>query len=368
MKSFNRTLTEKIIKSLCNDYQMHKDNWFVEENYFIREEKKPDSLKERIIKRRLSRYYSPNYAIDNVLNTLLEKGQDIAYYEYLFHKLNDEYSKNILIEVVTYRILGAKYTKLSIENERYLNYHKEILNSKKETDIIELKTSNISLNKYDFEFDKHRLSCYLNTMGIVTIFKSEQYRYKPKNIQVNDGDVVIDGGGCWGDTALYFANKAKSTTVYTFEFTPSNIEVMNKNIALNGAKNIKIIPRAILGVSNENYYLVDKGASSYFTKEKTNEAVQIQTITIDDFTKQENVSTVNFIKLDIEGSELSALKGSVETIKQWKPTLAIAVYHNPVDFKEITQFLADLNLGYKFYLDHFTPSIAETILFAIVED
>ena len=285
MNVFNRKLKETIIKSLCNDYQIHMDNWFIDEDYYIRDEKKVIILKDRIIKKRLSKYYSPNYAIDNLLNVLTEKKKDLDYYEYLYNNLNDEYSKNILIEVVTFRILGAKYIRLSIENGQYLDYHKEILNSKKPTDVIELKTSNIKLNKYDFQFENHKISCYLDTMGIVTIFKSEQYFYKPKKIKINDGDVVIDGGGCWGDTAIYFANKAKETIVYTFEFTPSNIEVMNKNIALNGAENIKIIPKAILNVSNEKYYLVDKGASSYFTKEKTSDALQIETITIDDFSK-----------------------------------------------------------------------------------
>ncbi len=368
MERFEEKIKKNILKSLSNDYQLHKDNWFVHENYFIREIKKTNNLKDRIIKSRLSKYYSPNYAIDNILNTLLEKRKDISFYEYLYNNLNDDYSKNILIDVVSFRLLGAKYIRLAIENEQYLDYHKEILNSKKQTETIELKTSDIELNKYTFSFEKNNISCFLDTMGIVTIFKAEQYCYKPKKIQVKDGDVIIDGGGCWGDTAIYFANKAKETTVYTFEFTPSNINVMEKNIALNKAHNIKIIPKAIFDVSNEVYYLVDKGASSYFTKEKTTDATQIQTITIDDFTKQENVSKINFIKLDIEGSELNALKGSVETIKKWRPTLAIAVYHNPIDFQELIQFISELDLGYKFYLDHFTPSIAETIVFATVED
>lgn len=368
MDGFEERLRENIMKSLFNDYQLHKDNWFLHEDYFIREKKNPNNFKDRIIKRRLSKYYSPNYVIDNVLSTLLEKRNDISFYNYLYDHLNDEYSKSILIDLVSLRILGAKYIRLTIENEQYLNYHKDALSSIIPSETILLKTSNIKLQKYEFSFEKQRIKCFLDTMGVVSIFKAEQYCYNPKKIQVKDGDVVIDGGGCWGDTALYFANKAKETTVYTFEFTPSNIKVMEKNIALNNAKNIRIIPKAIFDVSNEEYFLVDKGASSFFTKEKTTDAIQIQTITIDDFTKQENVSKINFIKLDIEGAELNALKGSVETIKKWRPTLAIAVYHNPIDFKELVQFISELNLGYKFYLDHFTPSIAETIVFATIED
>ena len=40
MTIFNSKLTEKIIESLSNDYQIHLDNWFVKDDYYIRAEKK----------------------------------------------------------------------------------------------------------------------------------------------------------------------------------------------------------------------------------------------------------------------------------------------------------------------------------------
>jgi FkbM family methyltransferase len=201
-------------------------------------------------------------------------------------------------------------------------------------------------------------------MGIVTIFKMQQYAYPLANIEVEDNDVVIDGGACWGDTALYFANKAKNTKVYAFEFVPSNIELFNKNIVLNNNQNIRLIKLALSGESGKSYHLIDAGPSSTFSEKETNSSMIIYTISIDDFVEEYKVMKIDFIKLDIEGAELETLKGAINTIKRFKPKLAIALYHNPVDFYEIPDFIKKLDLRYKLYLDHFTPNIAETILFA----
>jgi hypothetical protein len=59
-----------------------------------------------------------------------------------------------------------------------------------------------------------------------------------------------------------------------------------------------------------------------------------------------------FIKMDIEGSEMEALKGAASTIKNRKPCLAISVYHKPEGIVTIPAFLQNLVPEYKFYLRH----------------
>ena len=87
---------------------------------------------------------------------------------------------------------------------------------------------------------------------------------------------------------------------------------------------------------------------------------------IDDFVKENEIESVGFIKMDIEGAELSALSGAIETIRKHKPKLAIALYHSVNDFVEIPKFIDDLNLGYNFHLGHYTIHSEETILFASI--
>lgn len=79
---------------------------------------------------------------------------------------------------------------------------------------------------------------------------------------------------------------------------------------------------------------------------------------------KKNISKVNFIKLDVEGSELKALIGAKNIIQAFKPKLAISIYHKNEDFYEIPLYLDALALGYEFYIDHFTIHREETVLFA----
>ncbi|MCM1537617.1 MAG: FkbM family methyltransferase [bacterium] len=59
---------------------------------------------------------------------------------------------------------------------------------------------------------------------------------------------------------------------------------------------------------------------------------------------------VTLIKMDIEGAELSVLKGGRELLSTKKPVLAICVYHKPEDLVEIPQFIHSCCPEYRLYL------------------
>lgn len=87
------------------------------------------------------------------------------------------------------------------------------------------------------------------------------------------------------------------------------------------------------------------------------------TTTIDQLVSEQQIDRVDFIKMDIEGAELNALKGAEAVIRKFKPTLAIALYHRVEDFYQIPGWINNLGLGYHFYIGHYTIHQEETILF-----
>ena len=71
--------------------------------------------------------------------------------------------------------------------------------------------------------------------------------------------------------------------------------------------------------------------------------------------------------MDIEGSEKEALKGARNTIKKYKPKLAICLYHKPEDIITLPQYILELAPEYKFKIRHYTTFAYDTILYAYVE-
>lgn len=87
----------------------------------------------------------------------------------------------------------------------------------------------------------------------------------------------------------------------------------------------------------------------------------VKTIVLDKFLEKERIT---FIKMDIEGFEMRALKGAANIIKEQKPKLAISIYHKPGDFVEIPALLLKLRPDYQFYIRHYSLLLNETVLYA----
>jgi FkbM family methyltransferase len=97
-------------------------------------------------------------------------------------------------------------------------------------------------------------------------------------------------------------------------------------------------------------------------EETEGEKIALRTI---DSVSEELKLTPTLIKMDIEGAELSALKGAEQTIRTAKPKLAVCIYHKDEDLIEIPQYLHSLNPDYKMYVRHFDCSPCELVLFCM---
>jgi hypothetical protein len=81
--------------------------------------------------------------------------------------------------------------------------------------------------------------------------------------------------------------------------------------------------------------------------------------------EEENLENIGLIKLDVEGNELSSIKGAKKCIKKNKPILLISLYHTAKDFFEIKPMIEQMGLGYKFRIRKVTDeAIKEIVLIA----
>ena len=268
-----------------------------------------------------------------------------------------------------------KKVKLPLNDGTYWEYFQKVKSLMNNNDVIDPKFMHFILKRFNLNPIGYDIDFYFTETGVVTDFMIEQYAYKHINeptIQAMSGDVVLDVGGCWGDTALYFAHKVGDTgKVYSFEFIPNNLKIFKLNTSLNSGleKRITLAEYPVSEISGQMIYYLDNGpGSSISDKPFDKQTGSITTISIDDFVTINNITKLDFIKMDIEGAEPLALKGAINTIKKFKPKLAIAIYHSLDDLVNIPKWLNNTDLGYEFYIGHYKIHQEETILFAKVPD
>lgn len=185
---------------------------------------------------------------------------------------------------------------------------------------------------------------YLANM-LMTTYIANQYQYDDL-VKVDKGDIFIDGGACFGDTALWaYHHGAKE--VYSFEPSPYNFNILKDNIKANERDVEKCFN---LAVGNEKCSIPFAAApgmagASHATK---NGNIMVDCVRIDDFVKEHNIKPT-FLKLDIEGFEMGALNGAIDVITKYKPKLTICLYHKISDMWEIPLFIHSLVADYKFY-------------------
>lgn len=286
-----------------------------------------------------------------------------------FHEaLHDEPSRRLLLDLLRFRILGSRYVRLPLNNRAFWETRARL-----ERDLlVRARTANCGgwdLNEYRLDDAHGGIDLQTTPLGLLCTFFLEQYAYRKVDppIRADKGETVVDAGGCFGDTALYFAHRVgTSGSVYCFEFAAGNLEILRQNLALNPAlaARIRIVEQPAWSSSGEHLRFQVSGPTTRLGPEADLPSETFETLSIDDLVAREGIKRVGLIKMDIEGAELAALQGAERTIRSHRPKLAVAVYHNEDDFTRIPAYLQGLGLGYEFFLDHFTIFGEETVLFA----
>lgn len=154
----------------------------------------------------------------------------------------------------------------------------------------------------------------------------------------NDRRSIVHAGANVGSYALKFAEHFKN--VYAFEPEETNFKCLSLNTA--DTPNISIFNSALgetsLSISLNN--LEPNNCGTFYVFSNGN----IPMVSIDSL----NLPDVDCIHLDIEGFELFALKGAINTIEKFSPTIVVEWLEHGKNYgvsnQDITNFL--INLGY----------------------
>lgn len=174
----------------------------------------------------------------------------------------------------------------------------------------------------------------------------------------------IDCGSYVGDTLMsLFSNVGNVEAIAAFEPGMQNFHRLIDNYAKEIKEHVKEIvffPCGVAGVTELRGFSFAGGSSSI----NNTSSDMVQCVALDDVLP--NFSPT-FIKMDIEGMEYEALLGAKKIIGEYKPDLAISVYHCVEHFYTIINLINEWNYGYRFYMRTHSSCCMETILYAVCE-
>ncbi len=195
---------------------------------------------------------------------------------------------------------------------------------------------------------------------------------RPVNEQYFDFDLVpkdafcrfLDAGAYVGDTCeslLVHLGLDSLQQYWGFEPDYENFGVLQSACSKLPVPS-NIFPLA-LGLENQVVNFQSDGKASSSVGQGESKIVQLKGDHF--FSKMKSIDAPTFMKFDIEGVELEALKGLEETIVSFRPRLAISVYHKPEDFLEIPEYIDSLGLGYSLHLRSYAYNNFDTVLYAV---
>lgn len=177
-------------------------------------------------------------------------------------------------------------------------------------------------------------------------------------------EVFVDCGCFDASTAFRFAGwcgEKGYDKIWCFEPDKASYEICKEACA--HLKDCQVYPYGISDKTGTVSFESDGKESSRIISQYDRETGNtIETISLDKFLQGERVT---FIKMDIEGAELDALKGVTKIIKAQKPKLAISIYHKAEDIFEIPKLILGIRPDYRLYIRHYSLLSNETILYAL---
>jgi FkbM family methyltransferase len=139
------------------------------------------------------------------------------------------------------------------------------------------------------------------------------------------GEYFLDAGGYVGWYSILAARAVgNSGGVVTLEPDPLNRRQLEVNLSLNKLENVRILPLAIWSSSGRVKW--QQGEEPVWHQISEAGETTLESISVDDLIRSLGLLRLDWIKLDIEGGEVEALRGAERTLREYRPKLFIEVH------------------------------------------
>ena len=193
---------------------------------------------------------------------------------------------------------------------------------------------------------------------------SSQIYFPPELMRLRENEFYVDCGGYDGDTARQFLTVVHDEFARMLIIEPDagNFQRIREWIATRPpalAGRIAICNAAVGDAPGKVRFISTNEVDARICE--TGE-IEVECETLDHLLDGKSPS---FIKMDIEGAEISALKGGAGVIRRCRPILAICLYHRQSDIWEIPHAINEMVDDYRYYLRNHGMDGWELVLYAI---
>jgi FkbM family methyltransferase len=157
------------------------------------------------------------------------------------------------------------------------------------------------------------------------------YEYEKQQViahEVRPDSVFYDVGANVGFYSLLASSLVGQGKVFAFEPVPRNIAYLRKHIELNRIANVEVLGVALSDANGSARFEIEQtGFMGHLSRDG---GISVPTATLDSLVKDGKVLPPDYIKMDIEGAELLALRGARETFQRYLPLLFLATHGREV--------------------------------------
>ena len=179
------------------------------------------------------------------------------------------------------------------------------------------------------------------------------------------GMAVLDVGANEGLYTVFAAQRVgESGEVHAFEPSRREFLRLEANISLNLFANVRLVPKAVAEARGTTelriceYGHEGQNTLGNFAHEVKQSGTQtVEVCSLDEYFAEHGLSRLDFIKIDVEGSEQRVLEGAHQTISRFKPIILLELNDKALGFQGasangVVAFLREC--GYTIY--NFSPS------------
>jgi FkbM family methyltransferase len=192
----------------------------------------------------------------------------------------------------------------------------------------------------------------------------DKIQYFPEGMfKFSNHESFFDCGAFIGDTIAEFlkATGGSYRHIWAAEPDRSNYEQLMKYVRDEKLTRIDVVNKGIYSHAGELPFR-EGGNMLSMISESADRYIKVDTI---DHIVGDH--PVTYIKMDVEGVELMALKGAEQTIRRNLPVLGVSIYHKERDLIDIPLYIKEIVPEYKFYFRVHKKIAIDTVLYAVMK-